>query len=412
MRRNSTVGKLAATVSADEVVDGMQDFRARARHFLREHSPRKTPGSWARWIAPMTEAEEREAVAGAREFQRLLFDAGLAGIRWPREYGGQALTLAHQLAFDEEARPYDLPSGYVFSIGLGMCFPTVLAHGTPAQRDRHLRALLRGDEIWCQLFSEPEAGSDLAALRTRAVATDGGWVLDGQKLWCSGAHISDFGIVLARTDPELPKHQGLTMFVVDMRSAGITTRPFRQMSGASFFNEVFFDDVHLPAESVLGEVNEGWRASTTTLMSERFALGTVRVEVDQVASLLELARATGQDQDPVIRDRIAEVLVQQKVVDLLGQRMLGAVLRGREPGPEGSVTKLAGARMTRSVASAGSALAGSAGIAWPDGSADAIWSQLLVWSPGRSIAGGTDEVQKNVVAERVLGLPREPRADA
>jgi alkylation response protein AidB-like acyl-CoA dehydrogenase len=393
----------------------VDELRARARTWLAAHAPRHRTGSdaWAARVAPLTAEQERAAVARARDFQAALFDAGLAGITWPRSCGGQGLTLLHQIAFDEEAEGFELPSGYYFHVGHGMCGPTILAHGTPEQQARYPRPLLRGDEIWCQLFSEPGAGSDLASLQTRAVRDGDHWVVSGQKVWSSGAHLAQFGLLLARTDPEAPKHRGLTMFVVDMGSTGVTTRPLRQMSGAANFNEVFLDDVRVPDDHRLGPLHAGWQVSLTTLTNERVAIGAARAEADQIDSLVELACDLGRSRDAVVRDRLASLHIHRRLIDYLSERIRTAVVSGGSPGPEGSVLKLATTRLAKDVAALGAELAGAGATAWPPGNGRAIgrgnpWVDLLLASPGRSIGGGTDEVQKNVVAERVLGLPKEP----
>jgi alkylation response protein AidB-like acyl-CoA dehydrogenase len=358
-------------------------------------------------VAPVDVSRERVAVARAEEFQAALFDAGLAGITWPRELGGQGLTVQHQVAFDEEAADFELPTGYYFHVGHGMCGPTLLAHGTSGQKTRYIRPLLRGEELWCQLFSEPGAGSDLASLQTRAKPVGDQWVVSGQKVWSSGAHLARFGILLARTDPEAQRHQGLTMFVVDMTSPGISVRPLRQMSGAANFNEVFFSDVEVPDDNRLGPLDAGWQVALTTLTNERVSIGAARAEAEQIDSLVRLARELGRASDPVIRDRLARLHIHARIVDCLSGRVRAAVVAGGKPGPEGSVLKLASTHLAKQVASLGADLAGPRATAWEtaDGRSNP-WVDLLLSAPGRSIGGGTDEVQKNVVAERVLGLPR------
>lgn len=387
----------------------VEELRARARQWLCTHAEPRQAGSeaWKARVAPIDVAQEQEAVARARQFQAALFDAGLAGITWPTEHGGQGASILHQLAFDEEAAGFELPSGYYFHVGHGMCGPTLLAHGTPAQQARYVRPLLRGDEMWCQLFSEPGAGSDLASLQTRADRTADGWLVNGQKVWSSGAHLARFGILLARTDPEAPKHKGLTMFVVDMTNPGVTVRPLRQMSGAANFNEVFFTDAVLSDGDRLGEPNDGWRVALTTMTNERVSIGAARAEADQIDSLVEVARDLGRGSDPVVRERLARLHIQARVIDCLSGRMRAAVMAGGTPGPEGSVLKLASTALAKDVAALGADLAGPRVTAWDARAGRSNpWADLLLSAPGRSIGGGTDEVQKNVVAERVLGLPR------
>ncbi len=393
-----------AQPSADESIDG---FRARVRTWFAEHVE-LTGGAGA---------ESFDAVESARRFQAALFDGHLAGLTWPAEYGGQGLTTAHQLAFNEEAEPYVVPTMPLL-IGLGMCAPTLLEKGTPEQRDRHLARMLRGDEVWCQLFSEPGAGSDVAGLRTRAVRDGEDWVVNGQKVWTSGAHYSDFGLLLARTNPDVPKHLGLTMFVVDMRAPGVTIRPLRQITGGSGFNEVFFDDVHLPGDAVVGDVDRGWQAAVTTLMNERVSIGAGggglgrRLGGGEFAALADVARRRGGLADPVLRQRLASVFVEERLLELLSQRIRADVQAGRTPGPQGSVAKLAGAQLARHAAEVGLDLLGAGGAAWTPDDADAErWTQALLGAPGNAIAGGTPEIMKNILGERVLGLPREPAVD-
>ncbi|MGY1771915.1 acyl-CoA dehydrogenase family protein [Blastococcus sp. SYSU D00813] len=388
---------------ADETLD---EFRARVRTWFAEHVD-LTDGVTG----------SMDGVEVARRFQAALFDAHLAGITWPVEYGGQGLTTAHQLAFNEEAEPYVVPT-LPLLIGLGMCAPTLLEVGSQQQRDRHLARMLRGDEVWCQLFSEPGAGSDVASLRTRAVRDGEDWVVNGQKVWTSGAHFSDYGLLLARTDPDVPKHLGLTMFVVDMRAPGVTIRPLRQISGGANFNEVFFDDVHVPGDAVVGEVGRGWQAAVTTLMNERVSIGAGggglgrRLGGGEFAALADLARRRAGLADPVLRQSLASVFVEERLLELLSSRIREDVKAGRTPGPQGSVAKLAGAQLSRHAAEVGLELLGASGTAWPADDPDAErWTQALLGAPGSAIAGGTPEIMKNILGERVLGLPREPAVD-
>jgi alkylation response protein AidB-like acyl-CoA dehydrogenase len=391
--------------------ESLEAFRERVGAWLGEHAPRRSSQGWAGAQHAATREQERGQVAAAKRFQARLFEAGLVGLRWPRAYGGRGLSLAHEVAFAEAVTPFDLPTGFVFSITFGMCGPTLLAHGTELQKRRHIAPMLRGAEIWCQLFSEPDAGSDLAAIRSSAVRDADHWVVTGQKVWSSGAHYSDFGLLLARTAPELPKHRGLTMFIVDMRWPGLTVRPLRQMNGAEHFNEVFLDSVRIPVGNVVGEVNDGWRTAITTLMNERVALGGGGDpdENARVESLFRLARDNGYYQDPVIRDRLANVYIQHTIIGLIGQRVRDAALRGVAPGPEGSIAKLVTARYAKGLAALAADIAGAQLGAW-DGAdpRGAVWANLLLSAPARSIAGGTDEVQKNIIGDRVLGLPRDP----
>jgi alkylation response protein AidB-like acyl-CoA dehydrogenase len=386
-------------------------FRARVRDFLNAHA---TPaGGHAQAQHPPRDAER---VARARAYQAALFQAGLAALTWPTEYGGQGLGNRYQTIFNEESLGYDTPTD-VFTIGFGMCIPTVLAHGSEAQKQRYVRPAARGEEIWCQLFSEPSAGSDVAGLRSTAVRDVDEWVINGQKVWTSGAHHSQYGIALARTDPNQPKHKGLSMFILDMRAPGLSVRPLRQMNGAANFNEVFFDGVRVPADHLLGEPGEGWRVALTTLMNERIAIGTGR-STEKMSPLapitlhLELARSHGLIGDPIVRQELMNLLIRYWVLDMVGLRIRATVAAGRAPGPEGSVAKLSGALLMQDAATVGSRLAGAAATAWPEGDDLAEQpSQLVLQAPSAGIAGGTNEVMRNILGERVLGLPKEPSVD-
>jgi alkylation response protein AidB-like acyl-CoA dehydrogenase len=397
-------------------------LRARIRAFLSAHARRRrssAPVDDGRAEAEdgpsrlLAEDDDLAAVERAKTFQQALFDAGLAGLMVPKAYGGQGLGLTEQLIWNEEASGYDIPTMPLL-IGHGMCLPTVLVYGTAEQRDRFLRPLLRGDEVWCQLFSEPGAGSDVASLQTRAVRDGDEWVVNGQKVWTSGAHYSDFGILIARTDPDVPKHLGITMFVLDLRTPGVTVKPLRQITGGANFNEVFFDDVRIPDAMRLGDVGGGWRAAITTLMNERVAIGAGGAGGRGSAAdeLIRTARRRGVAADPVVRQGIVDVLVRERILGYVGQRIRAAVLAGRDPGPEGSIAKLAGSTLMRRVADLGVAISGPAGIAWPAGDDRGDrWAMAVLGAPGGAIAGGTSEVMKNIIGERVLGLPKEPQVD-
>jgi len=403
-----TAGSDAAD-GADGV--GFEEFRARARGWLATEALRRG------WVRPDDGRRRRgrseSDVARAKECQRLLFENGFAGISWPVEYGGQGLGIREQIAFNVESLAYDLPLG-MYIIGLGMCGPTILAVGTEEQKRRYIPPMLSGEDVWCQLFSEPGAGSDVAGLSTRAVLDGDEWVVNGQKIWTSGAHNSDFGILIARTDPDVPKHRGITMFILDLRSPGVTLRPIRQIDGGAHFNEVFFDDVRIPAVNVLGGVGRGWQAATTTLANERVSLGAVRAmdDVPSARELIDRARQLGRTTDPVLRQDLMRVWIAERTVGLLGDRITSAILRGAVPGPEGSVAKLVRTDHARLSASLGAAMAGAGATAWAPGEPGAdLWARMLLYVPSLSIAGGTDEVLRNIVGERVLGLPKEPQVD-
>jgi alkylation response protein AidB-like acyl-CoA dehydrogenase len=318
--------------------------------------------------------------------------------------------------FNEEATGRTLPTA-IYTIGLGMVIPTLIEFGTEEQKERHVAKALRGEEVWSQLFSEPGAGSDVASLQMRAERDGEEWVLNGQKVWTTGAQLSDFGAVIARTNVEVPKHQGITMFIVDFGAPGVEVRPLRQMTGGASFNEVFFNDVRVPAGNVIGPVDGGWRCAIAMLMNERVAIGSGGGGArggagGGIGPYLRLARAKGVDQDPVVRQALADVYVRQRVLGFIGQRTRAAVKAGKAPGPEGSVAKLAGALLARRTSDLAIAIAGAAGQAWEaDDPRGDRWAMSVLMAPASRIAGGTDEVQRNIVGERVLGLPKEPAVD-
>ena len=271
--------------------------------------------------------------------------------------------------------------------------------------------------MWCQLFSEPGAGSDVASLQSRAVRDGDEFVLNGQKVWTTGAHYCDFGIVIARTDPDLPKHRGISMFICDMKAPGVTVKPLRQITGGSSFNEVFFDDARIPADNLVGEMNEGWRAAITMLMNERVAIGGGTAGGGGRATtgfdaFVTLARQRGLDQDRRVRNRLADMYIKRTVLGYIGMQIREAFKAGRDPGPVGSIAKLFGAQLARETSDLGIELAGAGGIAWSpeDGRADR-WSMAVLQAPASAIAGGTNEVQRNIIGERVLGLPKDPQVD-
>jgi len=392
----------------------LAEFRDRVRRWLAENAERRQAVEKAE---NEQDGETLHALEVAKRFQAKLFDAGLAGLSWPKVYGGQGLTMEHQRVFNEEAAGYVIPTS-PFIIGLGMCAPTLLEYGTEEQRLRHVPKMLRGDEVWCQLFSEPGAGSDVASLQTRAVRDGDEWVVNGQKVWTSGGHYSDYGLLIARTNVDVPKHRGITMFIVDMRSPGVTVRPLRQMTGASGFNEIFFDDVRIPAANLVGAIDEGWRAAIGTLMNERVSIGAGggglgrRVGGGEFDALLDLARSAGALDDPVLRQSLASVYIEERLLELLSERIRADVRAGKAPGPEGSIAKLCGTVLARHAAEVAEEILGARGQAWlPGDKAAERWSRALLAAPGNSIAGGTPEIMKNILGERVLGLPKEPQVD-
>jgi alkylation response protein AidB-like acyl-CoA dehydrogenase len=388
------------------VTETLADFRRRVADFLAHHG---CPAG----EAPSRSRRPAEHVAAARVHQRALAEAGLAGITWPVEVGGLGLGPEYRQAFAEESAGFETFSA-VFTIGLGMCGPVLLALGTADQRRRYLPPLLRADEVWCQLFSEPGAGSDLAGLTTKAVPDDGGgWRISGQKVWTTYAHHSDRALLLARTDPGKAKHRGITMFVLDMAAPGVTVRPLRQATGDAEFNEVFLDDVRVGPDDVVGAVDEGWRAATLMLMNERVALADSPIGSPvTLDAVVALANRTGRATDPVVRKAVADAYVAQQQAELFARRIAGEVRVGRDPGALASIGKLAAGRLATQVAALALEVAGPDAVAWdpadPDGG---LWAYGELYAPSLSIAGGTEQIQRTVLGERVLGLPREPQAD-
>jgi alkylation response protein AidB-like acyl-CoA dehydrogenase len=378
-------------------------FRAEARAWLEAHAPRRS-GDRPAGGPP----DEAEAVQRAKDWQATLYDAGWAGITWPKEHGGRGGTPMHQAIFEQELGRFDVSSG-LFAVGIAMAGPTIMGHGTEAQKERFLSPMLRGDEVWCQLFSEPGAGSDLASLATRAVRDGDRWVVDGQKVWTSSAHVSDWAILLARTDPDLPKHKGITFFLLDMRTPGVDVRPLRQVTGVAHFNEVFLTDVEVPAENVVGPVNEGWRTAMTTLMNERTFIGGATRD-DLAAGLVAEARARGRTGDPLVCQRLAEVYVVQQLIRYLGLRVQTALSQETPLGPETSVLKLASSLQRARVDDLAMDLLGADGTLFDYAVVDeASWQQHFLFQWASRIGGGTEQVQRNIIGERLLGLPREPR---
>ncbi|GAA0442157.1 acyl-CoA dehydrogenase [Acrocarpospora corrugata] len=357
------------------------------------------------WLAGNTPAAD--GVDAAKTFMARLHDAGYSGITWPAEWGGQGLTQAEERAFAAAARDFSLPT-YVFSIGLGMCGPTLLDRGTPEQKGRFLRKLLRGEEIWCQLFSEPGAGSDVAGLQTRAEQVEGGWLVNGQKVWTSVAQHADRGLLLTRTNADAPKHKGLTMFVVDMRGPGVTVRPLRDMTGRAHFNEIFFDDVHIPDENRVGAVDEGWSVAVTTLLHERLSISSgvgMSGQRDNPTSFEALSSAVDTG-DPLVRDQLVELYLRSRALALFNQRLSQETKAGIFPGARGSAAKLLLAELTTFSADLAVSLIGPEAVADGHPLADAI-----ALAPAMSLGGGTNEIMRNIIGDRVLNLPPEPRVD-
>jgi alkylation response protein AidB-like acyl-CoA dehydrogenase len=346
----------------------------------------------------------QDDLSAGRSLLATLAPGGWGVPTWPAAWGGRDATPEQAAIVATELARFEVPDLYPFMVGTALVGPTILTHGSEAQKARWLPSIASGEEIWCQLFSEPDAGSDLAALSCRAVRDGSEWHVTGQKVWSSRAHYSKWGLLLARTDVDVPKHAGITAFALDMSAPGVSVRPLRQMNGDVHFNEVFMDDAVVADDDRIGEVGDGWRVAITTLMHERGALGPGGGPGRR--ELLELVRSRGAATDPLIRQRAAAVVSQLEVGRLTNLRARAAMQGGRPPGPEGSGAKLRGAE----------AIKGLAGLAVDVGGLGALvgedeWLTLFLTAPSISIRGGTDEIQRNILGERVLGLPSEPRVD-
>jgi len=385
-------------------------FRAEVRTWLEANARRKSDDKQAY----RARVDDPGLLKAAKEWQAKKAAAGYARITWPKEYGGQGGTPIQQVIYQQEESNFLVPLGF-FDIGLGMCIPTMMAYATKDQLKRHVKPALYGEEVWCQLFSEPAAGSDVAGIRTKAERDGDDWVINGQKVWTSGAHYSDWGIIITRTDPNVPKHQGLTMFFLNMKSPGVEARPIKQISGGANFNEVFFTNVRVPDAQRLGKVGDGWKAALTTLMNERLAVGMPSGGLD-VDELLELARSTELEDGPAIRNghvrsKIADWYVQAQGLKYTRYRTLTAMSRGQTPGPESSIIKVVAAPKMQDLGALAMELMGPAGIMTTDVPGSGGFQAQWIGGAGFRIAGGTDEILRNIVAERVLGLPQDVRVD-
>lgn len=362
-------------------------------------------------VLPERSLEEEEMeLEAAREWAQRRFDAGFGWITGPPGYGGRGLDRAYQRQYDQLESRYATPLMTPYGIGLGMVAPTILAHATEEVKDRYLRSMWRGDIVACQLFSEPGAGSDLASLQTKAVRDGDEWVVNGQKVWTSGAHLSDIGEIICRTDPDAPKHRGLTGFVVDMRAPGVDVRPLRQMTGGASFNEVFFNDVRIPDSHRLGDVNGGWTVALTTLMNERAAIGGGMSSGagQNTLKLIELVRHQGRDADPLVRQQLAEIVINGRVASYTNLRAMAKIAAGQLPGPEMSIAKLSLTLNMKRMGDLLSSVLGPKLVADSGEWGTFAWAQFVLGIPAMRVAGGTDEILRNIVGERVLGLPKEP----
>jgi alkylation response protein AidB-like acyl-CoA dehydrogenase len=390
-------------------------FRAEARKWIDANAPKELEAELSKSSLGRIKLKQHDIVDVARRWQKKKSDGGWACLHWPKEYGGRGATAVERVIFQQEEGVYGKLS-QPFQIGEGMCGPTVMAFGSEADKRRYLPRLASGEEIWCQLFSEPAGGSDVAGLRTRAEKKGDEWIINGQKIWTSGAHYSDYGILITRTDPNVPKHKGLTMFYISMKSPGVEVKPIKQANGLQEFNEVFFTDLRVPDSQRLGAVGDGWNVSLTTLMNERMSIGarlaTGFSEIFEFCNNLMLEDGPAID-DRATRSKLANWAVKNSGLKYTSYRAVSALSKGDRPGPENSIGKLVAGSMLQDIATYAMDLQGAAGALNDPQIAEAAgqFQQMLLSSPSMRIAGGTDEILRNIIAERVLALPGDIRVD-
>ena len=386
------------------------EFRAKCRAWLEANAELKTKKTNS---AKNMNVGNKSLLEAAAEWQKKKYDAGWAMIHWPKEFGGIGATPIERIIWAQEESKFNVPKG-VYEIGLGMAGPVMMEYATDEQKERYLPPMAEGKEIWCQLFSEPSAGSDVAGLRSKAVQDGENWIVNGQKVWTSGAHFSDFGILVVRHDPDLEKHKGLTFFFVDMKSPGIEVKPIKQLTGGSSFNEVYFNDVVIPDSQRLGEIGDGWKVAITTLMNERLAVGDADgVDANEA---FELAKKHDKDGEQLIdnnavRESIADWYCEASGLKNTKLRTMSALSRGDTPGPEASITKIVSANKLQAIGNFGMDSSDMSGMLMDEESDFIKFQMAWMGAAGLRIAGGTDEILKNIIAERVLGLPQEARAD-
>ena len=399
----------------------LEEFTTAATKFLETNLDRKEAEKTFVWgegsdkvnvFEERTRQQELEMLEESKAWRRKKFDAGFGWITGPTEYGGAGLTPAHERIFNRLESEYKVPNQGFFQIGLGMVAPTILAHASAAAKDAYLQKMWRADIVGCQLFSEPGAGSDLASLQTKAIRDGEEWIITGQKVWTSGAHYSDIGEIICRTDADQPKHKGLTGFIVDMKAPGVEIRPLRQMTGGASFNEVFFTEVRVRDDHRLGDVNNGWNVALTTLMNERAAIGGGGGGADPLTRVYAMVRHYGLDKDPIVRDKLADLYTRYRVASYNNQRAMAKIRAGQTPGPEMSTAKMALTDNQLRLCAFLSEVLGPKIVVDTGEWGTYAWNQLILGTPGLRIAGGSDEVMRNIVGERVLGLPKEPGIDS
>jgi len=391
------------------------EFRAKVRTWLEANAKRKVAGANSGGSILSMEAAGGATVARSKEWQKKKAAQGFAAITWPKEYGGMGGTSMQGVIYGQEEMRFDVASD-IFILGIGLAMPMLMVLGTPEQKSRFIKPALYGEEIWCQLFSEPGAGSDLAGARTRAEKKGDEWIVNGQKIWTSFAHLADWGILVARTNPDKPKHKGLSFFLVDMKTPGITVKPIKQISGGSGFNEVYFDNVRIPDAMRVGPEGEGWKAALTVLMNERSAIGTMGgAGIDEV---IKLARDVKLIDEPAIkngavREKIADWYVQAQGLKYTRFRSLTALSKGMTPGPENSIAKAVSATRGQDMSAFAMELMDMGGVIFDQNISPfrAAFEEDWLTAPGIRIAGGTDEILKNIIAEQVMGMPGDIRVD-
>ncbi len=394
-------------------------FRAQARAWLAQNAPVELHDAIALSVAQTTSSVHTpdlhgvDVVAASKAWQARKAQAGWACVQWPVQYGGRGASPMERVIWQQEEGVYAQLSN-LFIVGHGMTGPTLIAHGTSAQKDRYLKPIVSGQEIWCQLFSEPSGGSDLAGLRSRAQRDGDGWIINGQKIWTTHAQLADYGIMIARSDPTVPKHEGLTMFIIDMKSPGVQVRPIRQMTGESHFNEVFFTDVRVPDENRIGAVGGGWKVTLTTLMNERLqlaaAIPTGVPELFELCCKLKTPDGLLVD-NPVVRARLGTWLARSRGLQWTMMRTISALSGGKSPGPENSIGKLVAGEIAQELCAFAMDLQGPAGALLDEDDTGSAVQRMLLTSPAIRVGGGTAEIQRNILAEQVLGLPPDVRAD-
>jgi alkylation response protein AidB-like acyl-CoA dehydrogenase len=392
-------------------------FRTQVRAWIDANAPRHLEEELKRASFGSNGVVSEDPIAAGKAWQKKKAEAGWACLHWPKEYGGAARTPIERVIWGQEEGAYAALTG-VFTIGHGMCGPTVMSWASEEHKRKLLPPLASGEHVWCQLFSEPASGSDLAGLRTRAVKADDGsgdWIINGQKIWTSGAQYSDWGLLITRTNPDVPKHKGLTMFFLDMKSPGVEVRPIKQANGQSSFNEVYFTDVRIPDNQRLGEVGQGWEVSLTTLMNERLSIGSgMSTGFPELFRFCMEAEIDGRPavEDSAVRSRLAQIAVKQSGLKYTGMRAISALSKGEIPGPENSIGKLVAGATMQDLSMFALDLQGEAGVVWDEDSPQqGRFQAMLMRSPATRIEGGSDEILRNIIGERVLGLPGDIRVD-